>query len=159
MSSACVPVHNLPTPGSHFRCRRPTIEYAHRGNWLHVRVLHRIFQALFRDCQIYTNDHDVGYSLGELSILNDTLLRDLRKQSANSDEFHCLIMVSLALLVHVLGEGVWVEHFRRLGGVEGHPVSRGTRETKLRDRRGIRVGVCREPVDTCWVHEAHFLSK
>ena len=89
---------------------------------------------------IDTDDHSMGNSLGELSILSEDLLCDLGKQSTNSDKFYCLALVSLAEIVHILAKGELVELFRRLGhGFDsrkkgGHPVG----ESKLRDRRDLR---------------------
>jgi len=72
----------------------------------------------------------MSHSPGEVSILNEDLLCDLGKQSGNSDQFRCLVLVSLAEFVHILAKGELVELFRRLRhssdsrkeGVEGHPV-------------------------------------
>ena len=96
-----------------------------------------------RYIRIYINDHSVGHSLGELSILSEDLICHLvGKQSANSDEFRRLVLVSLAEIVHELAKGELVERFRRLGhsfdsrreGIGGHPVGK----SKLRDRRDNR---------------------
>jgi hypothetical protein len=115
------------------------------GHWLHLRVLDRIFQGVFRDCQINTNDHHIGNLLGELGILSENLLCDLGKQSADGDEFHCLILVSPAKIVHILAKGVLVELFRRLGhsfdrrkAVEGH-ISLG-RESQTEGWKGGKSG-------------------
>jgi len=56
---------------------------------------------------VHTNDHDIGHSLGELSILSENLLSDLGKQSGNNE------------IVHILAKGVSVEHFRQLAHSSG----------------------------------------